>query len=218
MAASAFALDVDHPALAPALAAGLARESLTQTLCFYDEPHRAYHDRRHLREIFDASIALEQRLSPAQTLAVLFHDIAYAPGAKHGSNETVSAHLMRTYAWQVQARVLDDAFAIILDTADHLPRHAGSALVLDFDLMRLAAPPSEFERYSRLVFDEHRRIIPLPDEAAAWRYFERQRAAYFQSLLERRSIFSVLALHQRFEADCRRNLQAALERAPKTED
>ena len=41
-----------HPALAGLRRIGLSAARVEQVLRFYDEPHRCYHDRRHLREIF----------------------------------------------------------------------------------------------------------------------------------------------------------------------
>jgi len=140
------ALNPSHPALRPAMAAGLQPRAAEQLLAFYDEPHRHYHNRAHIREMLDASVELGLGLSPAQAFAVLAHDAVYVPGAQRGDNENLSAQLMRVYAPNVDVAVLDPAFAIIIDTTDHVPRHAESTKVLDLDLMRLGAAPDDFER------------------------------------------------------------------------
>lgn len=199
-------LDSSHPALKPALDVGLQPRAADQLLAFYDEPHRHYHNRVHIREMFDAALKHELRLSAPQTLAVLAHDAVYVPGAQRGDNETLSAQLMRVYAPQVPVAVLDAAFAIIIDTTDHVPRHAESLAVLDLDLMRLGAAPAAFERYSWQVFAEQRPLIALADDTAAWHFFDERRAQFFQMLMTRPEIYHLPAMRAAYGRACHINL------------
>jgi hypothetical protein len=174
-----------HPAFGAAIAAGLAPCRACAIAAFYDEPHRHYHARAHIREMFDHAVASGLRLSPAQALAVLFHDAVYVPGAPRGSNEMMSAQLMRVYCGALAAPLLDRAYGIIIDTADHVASCAESELVLDLDLMRLGAAPDDFARYSNAVFDEQRPLIVLADDGEARGFFESRRAPFFDRLLAR---------------------------------
>lgn len=205
------ALNASHPALAPLIAAGFDAQRIEQVLRFYDEPHRRYHDRRHLREMFDAAVAFALALTPAQAMAVLFHDAVYVPGAARGLNETLSAHLLRVWGGDLRSDVVDVACGIVLDTADHLPRGRAAEAVLDLDLMRLAAPRSRFARYSRAVFAEHRPLIAVEDDDEAWDIFARRRAEFFERLLARPAIFCTSLLRSRFEASTRSNLREAID-------
>lgn len=202
----ATAIDAGHPGLKPALDAGLQPRAAEQLLAFYDEPHRFYHDRVHIREMFDAALKHELKLSPAQILAVLAHDAVYVPGAKRGDNESLPAQLMRVYAPQVEPAVLDAAFAIIIDTTDHVPRHAESTTVLDLDLMRLGAAPDDFERYSWQVFAEHRPLIAVRDGLAAWHFFDERRAQFFRTLMTRPAIYHLAPMRAAYERACHINL------------
>ena len=65
------AIDASHPGLKPALDAGLQPRAAEHLLAFYDEPHRYYHNRVHIREMLDAALKHELKLSAAQTFAVL---------------------------------------------------------------------------------------------------------------------------------------------------
>src|SRR5215470_988753 len=158
-------LDHRHPAFQPLIEAGFAPGRLEQVLEFYDEPHRAYHDRQHLVEMFDASLRLASRLTAVQVLALLFHDAIYVPGAARGTNEMMSAQLLRVYTAGLDRALVDTAFALVIDTAEHVARRPESELVLDLDLMRLAAPPLDFDRFSRQVFAEQRSLIAIADDA-----------------------------------------------------
>ncbi len=200
------ALDPRHPALFPLFQAGFPAARLEQILAFYDEPHRRYHNRVHLREMLDTAIGMDMALMPAQSLAVIFHDAIYVPGAARGVNEAMSAQLMRVYGSGVEAQTLELAYRIVIDTADHLPRSPESRLVLDLDLMRLAVSDSEFERYSRQVFDEQRPLITINDDERAWAFFKRRRISFFERLLERPEIFCLPVFRLRYEQVTRDNL------------
>ncbi|GMV57203.1 MAG: hypothetical protein AMXMBFR72_03220 [Betaproteobacteria bacterium] len=208
---STAALNAGHPALAPLLAAGLEPQRVEQVLCFYDEPHRRYHDRRHLHEMFDAAVALGLRLSAPQAMAVLFHDAIYVPGAARGLNEALSAQLLRVYAGRLAAPLVQAAYEIVIDTAEHVARSGEAQLVLDLDLMRLAAPREEFIRYSREVFAEQRPLILIDDDDGAWDFFARRRVQFFERLLERPAIFCLPVFRERLEAITRSNLREAID-------
>lgn len=208
---SSAALNAGHPTLAPLLAAGFEAERIEQVLRFYDEPHRRYHDRRHLREMFDAAAALQLRLSAPQAMAVLFHDAIYVPGAARGVNEALSAQLLRVYAGRLAAPLVQTAYEIVIDTADHVARSGEAQVVLDLDLMRLAAPREDFIRYSREVFAEQRPLILIDDDDEAWDFFAQRRVQFFERLLERPAIFCLPALRERFEDVTRSNLRESIE-------
>ncbi len=206
-------LDHRHAGLAPSLAAGLGAAQIEQVLAFYDEPHRCYHNRVHLREMFDAALQMQLELTPAQSLAVLFHDAIYVPGAPRGSNEALSAQLLRLYGAHVDSAILERAAGIVVDTAEHVARSAEAEAVLDLDLLRLAVDGDDFERYSREVFNEQRALIRIADDEAAWQFFETRRLPFFERLLERNAIYGLPVFYDRFEDLARMNLQRALQRA-----
>lgn len=206
-------LDHRHPALRPLVDAGYPRERVEHALAFYDQPHRHYHDREHLREMLDSAKQMDCLLQPAQALALLFHDAVYVPGAARGVNEALSAQLMRVYAGEMPAETIDLACRIVIDTADHLPRTQESRLVLDLDLMRLAVGERDFDRYSLEVFAEQRPLVPIADDGLAWVQFQRRRIPFFEGLLARPEIFCLAPFRARYEPAARANLQRAIERA-----
>jgi len=203
-------LDHRHPALQPLLASGYPAARIEQVLAFYDEPHRRYHNRLHLREMLDTAVRMECALLPAQALAVIFHDAVYVPGAARGVNEAMSAQMLRVYGADVPNASLELAYRIVIDTADHMPRSDESRLVLDLDLIRLAVSAADFERYSREVFVEQRPLVPIADEDEAWMFFQRRRSGFFERLLERPEIFCLPIFRQRYEAITRANLRHAI--------
>lgn len=202
-------IDARHPALGPLVEAGFPAARIDQVLAFYDEPHRAYHDRQHLVEMFDASLRLDGRLTAVQILALLFHDAIYVPGAARGTNESMSAQLLRVYGAGLDRALVDKACAIVIDTAEHVSRSPEAELVLDLDLMRLAAPPPDFDRFSRQVFTEQRSLIAIADDAEALAFFSARRTPFFQQLLDRPWIYCTAVARQHFEEAARVNLRRA---------
>lgn len=207
-----------HPALADLRRAGFDAQHIDQVLALYDEPHRRYHDREHIGEMLDAALGLGFALTPAQALALLFHDAVYVPGAARGSNEAMSAQLLRVYAAGLPPDCVDRAAAIVLDSAEHAAHASEAQIVLDLDLMRLAAPPAEFERYSRAILAEQRALIRIEDDEAAWHYFCRVRRPFFERLLERDFIFQHPRCRESFEQPARENLRAVIAAAEDRRD
>ena len=210
---SSLVLDHCHPGLRPLIDAGYPPVRIEQVLDHYDQPHRRYHDRRHLREMLDIAEEMAYPLLPAQALALLFHDAVYVPGAARGVNEAMSAQLLRIYGAALPEDVLELACRIVVDTADHQPRTEASRLVLDLDLMRLAADTPDFERHSRAVFTEQRPLLAIADDEQAWLHFQRRRIPFFERLLARAEIFCLPAFRLRYESVTRENLRRAIERA-----
>lgn len=210
---SAPCLTSTHAAFAGLAAAGFDGARIDAVLRFYDERHRHYHDRAHLREMLDVAVTAAVTPTPAQVLAILMHDAIYVPGAPRGTNEAMSAQLLRVYATGLDRRLVEVAAGIVLDTAEHVPHHAEAPLVLDLDLLRLAVPLPDFDRHSRQVFAEQRGLMTVDDEKAAWRLFETRRAPFFRQLLARPAIYATAAIRDRYEAAARSNLGTALARS-----
>ncbi len=206
-------LDGSHPGWHSLVAAGFAAERIDAVLFSHREPHRVYHDQRHLAQILDDAAHLLIELSPAQALAVLFHDAVYVPGAMSGANEALSAQLLRVYAQGIDAAIVRQAASIVIDTAQHLPTSEAAAAVLDLDLLRLAAAADEFEQYSRELFFELHPLTPAID-GERWRSFTARRALAFERLLARPRIYSTPQCLLRFESAARANLRAAIEHQP----
>jgi predicted metal-dependent HD superfamily phosphohydrolase len=209
-ASDASVLSSRHPAFASLRRIGMSALRIEQVLRCYDEPHRCYHDRRHLREIFDEVLRHELPLAPEQALALLFHDAIYVPGAARGSNELMSAQLLRVYGEHIDSRRLEAAAAIIVDTTEHCARTPLSELVLDLDLLRLAASPAHFDAYTLEVWTEQRPLIAIDDEMVAWYYFQSRRRHFIEKLARRPHVFHLEAFRGRYELRARANLERAL--------
>jgi predicted metal-dependent HD superfamily phosphohydrolase len=172
----------------------------------YDQPHRAYHDKRHLAEVVAAVALLAEHAHDlsAVMLAAWWHDAVYEVGA--GDNEEASAALATATlaGWDADPDRTLLVGDLVRSTLSHdPPAFLTDALVLcDADLAILASPPNRYAVYTEDVRREY--------AAVAREDFDRGRAALLQGLLDRPAIYRTASAHERWEAAARANLAAEL--------
>lgn len=174
----------------------------------YGEPHRAYHGAAHveacLRLVDDPEVrALAAR--PAEVEAALwFHDAVYDTRAQ--DNEERSARLAEEHLSRAGAspEAVRRVAAHVRATKDHAAASPDGQLVVDVDLSILGEAPAAFARFE----DEIRREYAWVDEAA----YRAGRAAVLRRFAERPELYGTSALRDRYEAQARANLAAALAR------
>ena len=188
-------VDQNHVVMLPALEQVVAR---------YDEPHRRYHDRRHLEHVRDRVGWLLSRVAvpdpDAVRLAALFPDAVYDPPSER--NEAESAVL----AGQVLAGLEPPARVasvqrLVLATAGHLASAPDEGVLIDADLAILASSRRAYVAYVRAVRQE---FGHLPDQA--WR---RGRTEAIGTLLALPRLFTTPPM-QAQELPARANLSAEL--------
>lgn len=177
-------------------------------LVHYRQPHRFYHDAAHVQEMMALARSLKLDLSPAEELAVLWHDAVYVPGADKGMNEKLSAKLMLAtaangpaYFSAIDKQMLATAERIILETTHAGEPTSEAARVIDLDLYRLGSPWAEFDRHAHAIEREFRVLHESPEK------FWIARANFYRAMLQRPRIFTTDLFRQRYEAQARNNLK-----------
>jgi predicted metal-dependent HD superfamily phosphohydrolase len=146
----------------------------------YSEPHRAYHDQRHLTEMLDTidELAGEATDPDSVRLAAWFHDAVYDPQAPAGQNEESSAQLAEAElaAYGLDASKIAEVVRLIRLTASHSATDGdpNGAVLCDADLRILAA---DRDRYDEYVAGVRREYAHVPD-----RDFARGRAEVLQRI------------------------------------
>lgn len=210
------------------LAPGIGRERLLPVgrdlLDRYGEPHRRYHDRRHLAEVLAGVALLAEHADDLSVVvaAAWWHDAVYTvpvltsaggPTSTAGvtpgdglSNEEASAQLAErslTDLGVVPERVARVG-ELVRMTTTHTPSpdDPDAQVLSDADLSVLASPPN---RYATYVADVRAEYAAVPEDL-----FRTGRAAILRSLLEADRIFRTGSAHERWEADARANVAAEL--------
>lgn len=147
----------------------------------WNEPHRRYHDLRHLAQTLRAIDDLDPDSGPLPRLALWFHDAVYRGRA--GADEEASAELAAgLLAPILPAAEVAEVARLVLATEHHRPEDPSAAAVSDADLSVLALPAARYQVYVRDVREEYRRI----DDAT----FTTGRLAVVEDLRGRESLFS----------------------------
>ncbi len=178
--------------------------ALEQVAARYDEPHRRYHDRRHLELVLDHVEWLLGALSvpdpDAVRLAALFHDAVYDPRAER--NEADSAELAgKVLAGLEPPDRVASVQRLVLATAGHLASAPDEGVLIDADLAILASSRPAYIAYVRAVRQE---FCHLSDQD--WR---RGRARALATLLALPRLFTTPPMQDQ-ELPARANLAAEL--------
>ena len=176
----------------------------------YREPHRRYHDARHLAQVLDAvdELGAHARDLDAVRLAAWFHDAVYDVTAPAGANEATSANLAANVLASLGhagARVRHVVRLVRL-TATHAPcaDDADGQVLCDADLRVLGASPRRYAKYAADVRAEYAHV-PEPDFAAA-------RAAVLGALLARQWLYATAVAREGWEQQARANVAGELTR------
>lgn len=176
-------------------------------LARWDEPHRRYHDRRHLAAVLVALRVLTAgRPVPVEVVcAAWLHDAVHDG---RDDDEERSAVLATTVLppLGVAPAVVDEVARLVRLTLTHGPAadDAAGALLSDADLAVLAASPQRYARYAADVREEYAHV---DDDA-----FRAGRTAVLRSLLDRPRLYVTAEGHDRWDAAARSNLRGEISR------
>ncbi|AZI42689.1 phosphohydrolase [Deinococcus psychrotolerans] len=167
---------------------------------FYAEPHRAYHNLRHVEAMLSA---LEERraLTPVLELAIWGHDLIYDPA--RNDNESRSAEVFGAWlAKQGEPDALQREIGVLILATRHdqPPSSVAAALLVDADLAIFGASDAEFWAYERAIRQEYA-FVPWPAYRAG-------RQAVLQHFLGQERIYSTPEFAD-LEAAARAHLNAA---------
>ena len=174
----------------------------------YTEPHRHYHNPRHISEClaeFDSARHLAAQ-PVAVELAIWFHDAIYDTHA--ADNEEQSALLADRCLTEAgsDSEVRLAVGHLVLATKKHdTATHVDAPLLVDIDLSILGSPENRFVEYETQIRQEYAWV---PDAV----FFAEKRAEILEGFLSRDSIYSTESFSKRLENRARENLRSSLEK------
>lgn len=175
----------------------------------WSEPHRFYHDQRHLEDVLLSLDLLEVHglaVTPVTFLAAWFHDAVYL-GESSGADERDSAALMvrQLQALGLDAALIERVERLILATdpaALISSPEADLAALLDADLAIFAASDYRYREYADAVRFEFAHVADVD--------FARARAEILQGFLARPRLFFTRVAHDLWESRARLNVSLEL--------
>ncbi len=172
------------------------------------EPHRAYHDARHLVEVLSAVDWMAQEADHLDSvrLAAWFHDAVYDVHADDNEESAALLAKRRLGHAGVSSTTVAEVARLVRLTAGHDPATGDrNGMVLsDADLAILGA---DSRRYQRYADDVRREYGHVPDAE-----FRRRRAALLSGLLSRPRLYRTPPARARWESPARSNVTAELVR------
>ncbi len=176
-------------------------------LARYDEPHRRYHDRRHLAEVLAALDQLTAgRDVPVDVVcAAWFHDAVH-DGRDDDEDRSAELATRVLTGLSVDPSLVEQVARLVRMTLTHdpAPDDPAGALLSDADLAVLGAAADRYDRYATDVRQEYAHV---DDDA-----FRTGRTAVLRSLLDRPRLYVTEAAHRRWDAAARRNLRDEITR------
>ncbi len=182
-----------------------SRTEWSALVAAWSEPHRSYHDLRHLAAVLGLVDGLAGAAGDpaAVRLAAWYHDVVYDP--QRNDNEAVSAGRAKA---GLRGLVPDERVAeverLVLLTATHEPADddANGAVLCDADLAVLAGPPDAYAGYASSVRAEYGHLSDAQ--------FTAGRIAVLERLLELPRLYRVPAIADEWEPRARANVTAEL--------
>ena len=185
-----------------------SNDRFESVLSRYREPHRCYHDVRHLRWTVRhvGALAHPQPVADLDAIvaAAFFHDAIYDAMAvdNEAASGRLAARVLRELGWD--ATRIANVDAMILATAHHqlLGATVDDAILFAADLAVLAAEPAGYSDYVRNVRREYHHVGD-----AEWAV---GRSAVLRSFLDRDAIFAPVLELGAWEQRARGNITAEI--------
>ncbi len=166
----------------------------------WTEPHRRYHDQRHLLEVLGALERLSPDVPCEVQLAAWYHDAVHEGRA---DDERRSAVLAASALAPVAGVDTAEVVRLVLLTATHdpAPGDRSGELLCDADLAILAASPQRYAAYTRDVRAEYAHV---PDAD-----FAQARSGVLRGLLAPERVYRT-PVSRSWERRARANVEAEL--------
>jgi predicted metal-dependent HD superfamily phosphohydrolase len=189
---------------------GAVKDSVScfnRLIAAYSEPHRHYHNLRHIAECQQEFDAVRERVTSPESieLAIWFHDAVY--DTKAPDNEEKSAEWAKGFlaAEGVRDSIVVQVSNLVLATKHHdIQLDPAAPALVDIDLSILGQPERRFWEYEAQIRSEYSWVDPT--------VFSLKRAEILETFLARPRIYSTDWFFERYERQARQNLQASITR------
>lgn len=173
----------------------------------YNEPHRWYHNARHIVDCLNEFESARRFTNEADAVewAIWFHDAIYDPRA--ADNEERSADLARQCCQEAGLgnQFSESVSQLILSTKTHdISMDSNAPLIVDVDLSIFGQGDERFWEYESQIRKEYSWV---PSDI-----FAPKRAEILEGFLSRNKIFAMEVFFNRYEHRARRNLQASVQK------
>ncbi len=177
----------------------------------YSEPARKYHTLRHIRDIQSGIIEYRSLFSnyDAFIFACWYHDAVYDSKSKTNEEDSAELAVQELSSLGIPAETVLLCRDAVLSTKKHIPvpETEEMRLFLDLDLKILGADEARYEEYKKEVRFEYSWV---PEET-----YRKERENVMKYFLKRDRIYFTDMMHQKLDAQARKNLKQEIEELEK---
>jgi predicted metal-dependent HD superfamily phosphohydrolase len=172
----------------------------------YNSPQRYYHNLKHISQVLATITQLESYAAnlPAVKFAAWLHDVVY--DTQLSDNEEKSAIFAREIltGLGIDSETMTIVESLILDTKNHSwnQNNIDSQILIDADLMILAAGEAEYQEYAKAIRQEYHWVGEID--------YIKGRKRVLQQFLLRPQIYQISEIFRDAEKIARRNIQAEI--------
>ena len=175
--------------------------ALQQIIDSYNEPWRAYHTLQHIREclVWLDRFAQQAVCYEEVHIALWLHDVIYKPGSKSSEQESADYASSLLQQSGIKASSCQRVHDYIMATASHqYLDQTDACLVMDIDMLILAADDARIQEYEKQIRQEYARIPGF--------IYRRKRRSVLQGFLAQHSIYHLADIRVHHEQKARDNI------------
>jgi len=184
-----------------------AQEVFRYIVLKHEEPHRAYHTLKHIRDVMrEFDLARHQCENPhAIEIAIWFHDIIYDVGEKYNEENSAATASRALKDLGAKNEFIRIVMRLIMVTKHGkiTPVTKDEMIMVDSDLAGLGLSKEEFEVNKNNVELEYKTVFS-DDE------IRKGQKDFFQEILKRENIYYTDWFRGRYEDQARSNLKSIL--------
>jgi predicted metal-dependent HD superfamily phosphohydrolase len=174
----------------------------------YQQGGRAYHNLEHIQNLLTI---LSSRRNEIQNwtsiqLAAWLHDYIYDTNSHNNEKQSAQYARIQLTNLGIPKEIIQQVEALILATASHQPveGYPDSEIFLDADLSILGANQEDYDKYAAQIRQEYSWV---PEDQ-----YRSGRTQILQSFLNRPRIYYTTEMHEKLDAQARRNIQREIEK------
>lgn len=184
-----------------------SQEILEELVKIYSQPHRHYHNLKHIQQILDC---LDEVRSQIQNITILqlatwFHDVVYNPRASDNEEQSIIFTSKTLQKLNLSTESLEKVKTIILLTKTH--QYFGCdrdiQTFLDADLSILGSTPLEYQAYMTAVRREY--------EWVSKQEYCLKRKTILEKILNQKRIYKTDYFYQKLETQARENIEKEIQ-------
>lgn len=182
-----------------------ARKEFRSLVQHYTEPHRFYHNLKHIAHCLkEFSEVRYLAMHPDEVeMALWYHDIIYNTKANDNEEKSAKEALNAAKRFGINENFGRRVYELVLATTHkNTAKNIDAQILTDVDLCIFGRPRQEFLDYDEGIRREYSWV--------SWEVYRKKRAEILQGFLNRKSIYVTDYFKKKYELNARRNIEVAL--------